>query len=201
MVWDLCIKHAVCGFLPLIAVLAVYFIILFAAKKKQTIAHIIMSFVFCFYLIGILTMTGIWWFRSFSPNFNWIPFVDMIRGPVDTVLNVVLFVPLGMFLPILYKRFDKIWKVALAGFLISLSVEIVQMFGCGSTDINDLMTNTIGTCLGYCVFLLLNKIVSKPWLKSFRVEGAQCYYELPIFWVSAVLIMTTIQLRIFHEFF
>lgn len=104
----------------------------------------------------------------------------MIRGPVDTVLNVVLFVPLGLFLPILYKRFEKIWKVALAGFLISLSVEIVQMFGCGSTDINDLMTNTIGACLGYFVFLLLNKIVSKPWLKSLQVEGAQCYYELPI---------------------
>ena len=80
MDWELYIKHVICGFLPLTAVLAVYFIILFAAKKKQTIAHILVSFVFCFYLIGILTMTGIWWFRSFSPNFNWIPFVDMIRG-------------------------------------------------------------------------------------------------------------------------
>lgn len=201
MDWELSIKHAICGFLPLIAVLAVYFIILLAAKKKQTIAHIILSFVFCVYLIGILTMTGIWWFRSFSPNFNWIPFGDMIRGPIDTELNVVLFVPLGLFLPILYKRFDKIWKVALAGFLISLSIEIIQMFGCGSTDINDLITNTIGTCIGYFVFLLLNKIILKPWLKLLQVEGAQCYYELPIFWVSAILIMTTIQLPIFHAFF
>ena len=114
------------------------------------------------------------------------------------MLNVVLFVPLGLFLPILYKWFDKIWKIALAGFLISLSVEIVQMFGCGSTDINDLITNTIGTCLGYFVFLLLNRIISKSWQKTLQVEGAQCYYELPIFWVSAILIMTTIQLPVFH---
>lgn len=39
MDWKLSIKHAICVFFPLIAVLAVYFIILFAAKKKLTIAH------------------------------------------------------------------------------------------------------------------------------------------------------------------
>lgn len=35
----LSIKHANCGFLPLITALAVYIIISFAAKKKQIIAH------------------------------------------------------------------------------------------------------------------------------------------------------------------
>ena len=68
----------------------------------------------------------------------------MISGPIDTILNVVLFVPFGFFLPLLYKKYHHIKTVVLTGFLFSLSVEIVQMFGWGSTDINDLITNTVG---------------------------------------------------------
>ena len=46
-------------------------------------------------------------------------------------------------MPLLYDEFDKAGKVLLAGFLISVSVEIIQMFGCGATDIKDLITNTM----------------------------------------------------------
>jgi glycopeptide antibiotics resistance protein len=37
----------------------------------------------------------------------------------------------------------------LTGFLFSLAVEIVQMFSGGHSDINDLMTNTAGACIGF----------------------------------------------------
>ena len=59
-------------------------------------------FVFCLYLSGVLTVTGIGRPFSFRPRFNFLPFVDMVKGPVDTTLNVILFLPLGVFLPILY---------------------------------------------------------------------------------------------------
>ena len=49
--------------------------------------------------------------------------------------------------------------VALTGFLFSLAVEIVQMFGWGSSDINDLMTNTAGACIGFLVYCLLSRIL------------------------------------------
>lgn len=52
-------------------------------------------------------MTGIWYLSTFDPRIVYIPFVDMIRGPVDTVLNIILFIPLGIFLPLLYKKYDK----------------------------------------------------------------------------------------------
>ena len=97
----------------------------------------------------------------FSPRIVYIPFIDMIREPIDTILNVFLFVPLGLFLPLLYDEFDKAGKVLLAGFLISVSVEIIQMFGCGATDIKDLITNTIGACVGYGVFKVLESLFPK----------------------------------------
>ena len=55
---------------------------------------------------------------AFDPRIVYVPFVDMIRGPVDTMLNVILFIPLGILLPLLYKKYDKIGKIALIGFLI-----------------------------------------------------------------------------------
>ena len=120
----------------------------------------------------------------------------MIRGPIDTILNVFLFVPLGLFLPLLYDEFDKARKVLLAGFLISVSVEIIQMFGCGATDINDLITNTIGACVGYGVFKVLEK-----WIGIFRITGKNGYIELIIFWIGTAIMLLTVQPLLFHRLF
>ena len=201
MDWRFVTRHLISGFIPAAVALVLYFVILWAAKKKQAIGHIIVSFLLCFYLIGILTMTGVCLKGAFAPRIVYIPFVDMIRGPVDTVLNILLFVPLGIFLPLLYDKFDRIGKIAFIGFLISLSVEIAQMFGYGATDINDLIANTIGACIGYGIYKLLYKAIPESWMKQIKVKGSQCYYELLVFWIGSLLIMLTIQVSIFHALF
>ena len=201
MDWELSSRHLLCGVAPIIALLAVYFIFLHFKERRRTFGHIAISCVFCFYLTGILTMTGIWYTSAFDPRIVYIPFVDMIRGPVDTILNVVLFIPLGIFLPLLYKKFDKMGKIALAGFLISASVEVVQMFGCGATDINDLITNTVGACLGFCIYKMLWRIIPESYLEKIQVDGSQCIYELVIFWLCTLLMMITIQPQIYHALF
>lgn len=94
-------------------------------------------------------------------------FLDMISGPMDSILNVILFFPLGFFLPLLYKKYNRISSVGLTGFLFSLFIEIVQMFGRGSTDINDLITNTLGACLGYVIYKLLAKQNKKELCRKF----------------------------------
>ena len=201
MDWELSSRHLLCGFVPVMAILVAYFVFLHLKGRRQTLGHIALSCVFCFYLTGILTMTGIWYMSAFDPRIVYIPFVDMIRGPVDTILNVILFIPLGIFLPLLYKKYDKIGKVVLIGFLISVSIEIVQMFGCGATDINDLITNTVGACLGFCIYKVLRKIIPELWFEKIQVDGSQSIYELVFFWVCTLLIMITIQPQIYHAMF
>ncbi len=110
MDWQFISHHLVCGYIPVAVALAVYFVLLRVIGRKQTGCHIIASFVFCFYLVGILTMTGVCFVGSFSPRIVYIPFLDMIRGPVDTALNILLFIPLGFFLPLLYKKYNSIGK-------------------------------------------------------------------------------------------
>lgn len=89
--------HLFSGCTPAMAALILYFVVLHMMGKKQTAGHIIASFAFCYYLIGVPTMTGACLKGSFSPRIEYIPFVDMIRGPEDTVPNVLLFVPMGFF--------------------------------------------------------------------------------------------------------
>lgn len=195
------LRHLISGCISVMPAVVLYFFFLHLIRRKQTIGHTITAFVFCFYLIGLWAATGICVKAAFSPNIVYIPFVDMLRGPVDTVLNIILFVPMGLFLPILYEKYDKLGKIALLGFLLSLSVEIVQLFGFGATDINDLITNTVGACLGYGLYKQLVKAIPASTIEQIRVEGSQCYYELLFFWICSLVLMITIQPQICRALF
>ena len=148
-----------------------------------------------------LTVTGIGFTKtmSFSPNLSLIPFIDMITGPIDTILNVILFVPMGLFLPLLYKKCNNIKAVALTGFMFSLSVEIVQMFGWGSSDINDLITNIIGVCLGYLISKLLYKILPNKLKNQLQAQSINDIMEVLFFAGCTFIIMVTAQRWLVHS--
>lgn len=200
MDWDFTVRHLISGAIPVTAALALYYLILRVLRIKQNSGHIAVSIVFCLYLTVVLTVTGLCLSGPFSPRIVYLTFADMFRGPVDTALNMLLFIPMGVFLPLLYDKYDRLRRVAAAGFLISLSVEIAQMFG-GTTDINDLITNTLGSCIGYGLYSLIQKALPVSRIKRIQVKGVQVRFEFPLFWVGALLIMKTAQLWIFHVLF
>ena len=193
--------RSISGYIFIIPGILLYFVILWKIERKQTLLHITTALIFCYYLIGILTMTGIHAFKSFSPKIVLIPFLDMISGPIDTFLNVILFVPLGFFLPMLYRKYSQIGRVVLTGFLFSIIIEIVQMFGMGATDINDLITNTLGTCLGYCVYKWIFSFVPKKLQKRFQANKMNDCIEVLFFVIYVFLVMVTIQPYMIHKLF
>lgn len=94
----------------------------------------------------------------------WIPFVSLyhiLQNSLGFFLylligNLVWFVPLGLLLPVLISCGR---KVILYGFLISLTIELMQfVFGTGVTEVEDLILNTLGCCIGYGAYLLLRWI-------------------------------------------
>lgn len=99
----------------------------------------------------------------------------------------------------LYKRYYHIKTVVLTGFLFSLSVEIVQMFGWGSTDINDLITNTAGVCVGYLVYYLLSKVLSNNVRKKFQSKNVNDMVEVFLFAIYTFIVMVTIQPWVIHS--
>ena len=176
--------RSISGYVFIVPVFILYFLYLKKSGRKQSLLHITAVFLFYYYLFGILTVTGIGYTStiSFRPRISLIPFLGMISGPIDSILNVVLFVPF-----------------VLTGFLFSLSVEIVQMFGWGSTDINDLITNTVGVCLGYLVYYLLSKVLPNNLRKQFQSENVNDMVEVPLFAIYTFIIMVTVQPWVIHS--
>ena len=160
------------GFVCALPGIGIWFAWLGIRKKTPGAAHTIGALVFCLYLSGVLAVTGIGRPFRFAPTFNFLPFVDMIKGPIDTTLNVLLFLPLGVFLPLLYRTFERARSVTLAAFGLYMTIELIQMFGLGITDINDLMTNTAGACLGFCLSRKLRRRQTEGQKKKLQAVGA-----------------------------
>lgn len=89
-----------------------------------------------------------------SGSVNLLPLHDG-GGAMGMALNALLFVPLGMLLPLLWKDCRRWYRTAGAGFLLSLLIELSQLFNFRATDIDDLLMNTLGTLAGYGVWQLL----------------------------------------------
>lgn len=106
--------------------------------------------VLAFYLAALLSLVGFPSVLSltFDCNLNLIPFTGM-AGDVSSVLNIFLFLPLGVLLPLLWEKFRSPRSAALAGLCMSAAIELSQLFTLRATDVNDLMTNTLGTLLGF----------------------------------------------------
>jgi len=69
--------------------------------------------------------------------------------------NVVMFVPLGFFLPLVAKSCRTYWKHLLWVLLILLCIEVLQLVTLlGSCDVDDFLLNIPGTAIGYGLFSL-----------------------------------------------
>lgn len=94
---------------------------------------------------------------------NLIPFGDslIINGKIDyseIYLNILIFVPFGIYLSMLKPNWSKGEKV-IPIFLVSLSFETLQyILAIGATDITDLIGNTVGGFLGVLTYVILNKL-------------------------------------------
>lgn len=124
-------------------------------NMKQTICYI----VFALYLASVYAVVGlpsINYFR-FDLTINAVPFLPMMNDVKNSVLNIILFIPLGIALSCLWKKTASLKQVALLGFGMSLIIELLQVFTYRVTDINDLITNTVGAILGYLIVKSFSK--------------------------------------------
>lgn len=71
--------------------------------------------------------------------------------------NILLFMPLGLLLPLLKPGISKWVRIALAAAVLALVLELLQArLGLGSFDIDDIILNTLGAALGCALFRMLN---------------------------------------------
>ncbi len=78
----------------------------------------------------------------------------------DVLVNILLFLPVGMTLPFLFREKNSL-AVIFLGFVLTLGFEFSQYyFALGGFTYIDLLTNTFGTIIGVLLLHLLRKIIS-----------------------------------------
>ncbi len=121
-------------------------------------------------------------------NINILPFVGyfknqvfyngFIRGIIRNVVgNLVLLIPFILFLCWKNEKFRSLKSSIKAAFLISLSIELIQLFMniCGlsdlrTVDIEDLILNTLGGVIAWGMFTLMYKIKTKSMVDNVELK-------------------------------
>ena len=146
----------------LIPILFLYQIFIFHNIKK-TAAYILFSLylaAICF-LVGFPNIAGM----RIVLSHNFIPLRGMLTDITNSYLNVLLFIPLGIFVPCLWPEYRSTMKTVGLGLMTSLGIEILQIFTFRATDINDVITNVAGTMIGYLIGkLIINRFPQLNWL-------------------------------------
>lgn len=152
--------------------------------RKWEFKPFCVKLIFAFYAIALFSVVGVPAVGIFQMDFglNLIPFAYM----KNTILNIILFIPMGFFVPAVWKNFRSFKTMFFMGLAVSLGIELLQIFTFRLTDIDDLITNTAGTVLGYEI----SRRFSFPFsLKSVDSKGILVRYE-PVLILAVTLLIS-----------
>ena len=131
--------------------------------KKMPAKYYVGVYTFLVYLWAVFKVTGIGLLADIirpgiRGGVNLRPFADLGIG---FWLNIVMFLPLGIVTPCIWKKCESARYTVMLGFAVSLLIECSQIFNGRATDIDDLIANTSGACLGYVIWFITRKIAGK----------------------------------------
>ncbi len=171
------------GLILSIALLYAWMIFVTVRKKQDHFFQLVTQSSFFVYVFAVLQLTGYfilfkeisshgWWDKmerriDTHDHVNFTPFKTIdIYNTFDKQVagNFIMLLPLGIYLPLLYKRlrkFSGFFAVLVISFFISVSIELLQLAtNYRSTDVDDVMLNTAGACVGFILYQLIKLIVT-----------------------------------------
>lgn len=170
-------------FLYIISIPIYIFFLIYLIWGKVNIKNIFINSLFYFYIVSLLAVTifpipiqGLKeiWLYGWGTN-NFIPFSSILdilfNDNLGTTIkikqiigNIVLFIPMGFFIPLIWKSINIFKKSLLIGVFLSLGIEILQYiislllgFNYKVTDLDDVLLNTIGFIIGFFLYNLFKK--------------------------------------------
>lgn len=176
--------EGLCGLLPFALWLAR------VSRRQDRRGQPLSRFSCCAAVVLALYATGVYYFtgagtlydlltygaRLQGSQINLVPFSHHIDATAYA-LNVVLLMPFGFLAPLCCRRMRSLLPVAVGGFGLSLLIELSQLLNNRSTDIDDLILNTLGALAGWGLWRLWQR----------RVPAPQQEMPLPLFWGSLLL--------------
>ena len=141
--------------------------IVYLIKYKKTFIFYkeILSLGFIVYIIclfHVVTFQDVSWSTS-----NFIPFTEMFRYEFGSKLfyrnvigNMIMFIPYGFFTSY-FLKLKKPLTIFLLTFLVSITIEFIQLRIGRVFDIDDILLNIVGGLLGFIISYTINKIKDK----------------------------------------
>ncbi|WP_061995147.1 VanZ family protein [Clostridium sp. ATCC 25772] len=185
------------GFVPFIVIL---FIFNNMNKRKGIVTskiHNGIIIAFAIYIISVFYFTGagtlydiLYHHFKRKPNLNFIPFSNEI-DIIGYLQNILLFIPFGILVPFLWRKYDKVFYIFISGFSFSMFIEITQLLNNRSTDVDDLILNTIGGLIGYGIYKISVRIIKS------KNESFHYFKWEPIIYITAIFMG---RFLLFNEF-
>ena len=92
--------------------------------------------------------------QHFQPQLFWSYKVWAVQKE-QIIANVLLFIPLGVFAGSLWN-----WKGIIVGSGLSVAIELLQLISNrGLFEFDDILHNTLGTFIGFSIYLLVKTVV------------------------------------------
>jgi len=147
---------------------------------RQTFLHHFVKYAFIGCCLSLIYLTLLWYYPdiTFRPDYYFLnlrPFIwlnetyqmGVKRMAGQLLLNIGMFIPYGLLLPLAIKKMRKFWKAVIVVLCTTLAIETIQYFMGRSADIDDVIMNTVGGLLGYAIFALFNRAFStRTWWKN-----------------------------------
>lgn len=174
----------ICIILPIYCIFRVNYI----KRKlngKYKVWHEVGLIALVIFLIGIISQTIIPEFEFYNgkikiaefintDRFNLVPFKIMYQTFIEVfryknisyfyislLANILIFIPIGLLLPLLFEKYRNIKNTILFGIIFSLCIETTQIILPRATDIDDIILNAFGTLLGFGIFYIIKKYIPK----------------------------------------
>lgn len=171
------------GFIPF---LVLFLALKYSHKKKHLQlgrSYDVWIFFFALYMIGVYHVTGagtfydglLYGLEFRQDQINYLLFSGEI-AVIPYLLNIVMFLPLGFLVPLIWKQMANLVRILELGLGFSLFIEISQLLNIRSTDVDDLLMNTLGALLGYLLYRIWTKWTGE------KTQVAQTpFVELPLY--------------------
>ena len=172
----------VAGFILSVLLLFAWIIFVTIRRKQDNFLQATIQASFFVYVFAVLQLTGYFiLFKEISSHGWWDKMNHRIESndrvnlePFETINiyqtlskqimgNFVLLLPLGIYLPLMYRRLRTVYHfflVLLICFIVSVGIELLQLAtSFRSTDIDDVLLNTLGGAIGFLIYQFIRAVV------------------------------------------
>lgn len=114
-----------------------------------------------------------------SRPINWKPLAETLRtfgisprlGLYHVFGNILMFLPFGIFVPMLSRRWRDFGPAVSMAFRVSIAIEFIQyLIGGHVSDVDDVILNTLGAAIGWSLYYLASRRLNKGAVRQ-RVLG------------------------------